>query len=215
VNKFFTILPGLLLVLLGKGIGFGEVSSSIPLTTPEPPVATQTLSGLPQPINPERYASLGKKSPFTLASAGEEAADFAKDLFITGYVRLAGEDYVMVANKTRPDRILVGKSPSPSAQGMVLLEFKKDPAGNPAKMQAKVKKGTETATLKYESSGGGGGGAPTPMTAVPTPQTPALPGQAQGNQNQAQTRQNTPAQGGVPVIRRRVIPIPATSGQKK
>ena len=215
MNKFFTILPGLLLVLLGKEIGFGEVSSSIPLTTPEPPVATQILSGLPQPINPERYASLGKKSPFTLASAGEEAADFAKDLFITGYVRLAGEDYVMVANKTRPDRILVGKSPSPSAQGIVLLEFKKDPAGNPAKMQAKVKKGTETATLKYESSGGGGGAAPTPMTAVPTPQTPALSGQTQGNQNQVQTRQNTPAQGGVPVIRRRVIPIPATSGQKK
>ncbi|NDB94827.1 MAG: hypothetical protein EBZ78_01485 [Verrucomicrobia bacterium] len=214
MNKFFTILPGLLLVLLGKGIGFGEMSPSIPLTATEPPAATQTLSGLPQPINPERYASLGKKSPFTLASAAEEAADFAKDLFITGYVRLAGEDYVMVANKTRPDRILVGKSPSPSAQGMVLVEFKKDPSGNPAKMQAKVKKGTETATLKYESSGGGGGGAPAPMTtAVPTPQSPALPGQPQGNQ--VQNRQNTPAQGGVPVIRRRVIPIPATSGQKK
>jgi len=212
VNKFFTILLGLLLVLLGKGIGFGDMSPALPATTTEPPVATQTLSGLPQPMSPERYASLGKKSPFTLASAGEEAADFAKDLFITGYVRLGGEDYVMVANKTRPDRILVGKSASPSAQGMVLVEFKKDPSGNPAKMQAKVKKGTETATLKYEASGGGGG-APAPMTAVPTPQAPALPGQPQGNQ--LQNRQNTPAQGGVPVIRRRVIPIPATSGQKK
>jgi len=212
VNKFFTILLGLLLVLLGKGIAFGDMSPALPATTTEPPVATQTLSGLPQPMSPERYASLGKKSPFTLASAGEEAADFAKDLFITGYVRLGGEDYVMVANKTRPDRILVGKSASPSAQGMVLVEFKKDPSGNPAKMQAKVKKGTETATLKYEASGGGGG-APAPMTAVPTPQAPALPGQPQGNQ--LQNRQNTPAQGGVPVIRRRVIPIPATSGQKK
>ena len=212
MNKFFTILPGLLLVLVGKGIAFGEMSSALPLTTTEPPVATQTLSGLPQPMNPERYASLGKKSPFTLASANEEAADFAKDLFITGYVRLAGEDYVMVANKTKPDRILVGKSPSPSAQGMVLVEFKKDPSGNAAKMQAKIKKGTETATLKYEASGGGGGG-PAPMPAVPTPQVPALPGQPQGNQ--VQNRQNTPAQGGVPVIRRRVIPIPATSGQKK
>ena len=198
--------------MLGKGIGFGEMSAALPLTTTEPPVATQTLSGLPQPMNPERYASLGKKSPFTLASANEEAADFAKDLFITGYVRLAGEDYVMVANKTKPDRILVGKSPSPSAQGMVLVEFKKDPSGNAAKMQAKIKKGTETATLKYEASGGGGGG-PAPMPAVPTPQVPALPGQPQGNQ--VQNRQNTPAQGGVPVIRRRVIPIPATSGQKK
>jgi hypothetical protein len=212
VNKFFTILLGLLLVLLGKGIGFGDMSPALPATTTEPPVATQTLSGLPQPINPERYASLGRKSPFTLASAGEEAADFAKDLFITGYVRLGGEDYVMVANKTKPDRILVGKSASPSAQGMVLVEFKKDPSGNAAKMQAKVKKGTETATLKYEASGGGGG-APAPMAAVPTPQAPALPGQPQGNQ--VQNRQNTPAQGGVPVIRRRVIPIPATSGQKK
>jgi len=189
------------------------MSTALSATTTEPPVGTQTLSGLPQPMNPERYASLGKKSPFTLASAGEEAADFAKDLFITGYVRLGGEDYVMVANKTKPDRILVGKSPSPSAQGMVLVEFKRDPSGNAAKMQAKVKKGTETATLKYESSGGGGSGVPAPMTAVPTPQAPALPGQPQGNQ--VQNRQNTPTQGGVPVIRRRVIPIPATSGQKK
>lgn len=214
MNKFFTILPGLLLVLLGKGIAFGEMSSSLSETTTGLPTATQTLSGLPQSMSPERYASFAKKSPFTLASAGEEAADFAKDLFITGYVRLGGEDYVMVANKTRPDRILVGKNSSPSAQGMILLEFKKDPSGNPAKMQARVKKGTETATLKYESSGGGGGGAPVPMTtAVPTPQAPALPGQPQGNQ--VQSRQNTTAQGGVPVIRRRVIPIPATSGQKK
>ena len=189
------------------------MSSSLPETATELPTATQAFSGLPQTINPERYAPLGKKSPFTLASAGEEAADFAKDLFIAGYVRLGGEDYVMVANKTKPDRILVGKSPSPSAQGMVLVEFKKDPSGNPAKMQAKVKKGTETSILKYESSGGGGGVAPAPMTAVPTPQSPALPGQPQGNQ--VQNRQNTPAQGGVPVIRRRVIPIPATSGQKK
>jgi len=212
VNKFFTILLGLLLVLLGKGIGFGDMSPALPATTTEPPVATQTLSGLPQPMNPDRYASLGKKSPFTLASAGEEAADFAKDLFITGYVRLGGEDYVMVANRTRPDRILVGKNASPSAQGMVLVEFKKDPSGTAVKMQAKVKKGTETATLKYEASGGGGG-SPAPMVAVPTPQAPALPGQPQGNQ--VQNRQNTPAQGGVPVIRRRVIPVPAASGQKK
>ena len=189
------------------------MSTALPATTTAPPVAIQALSGLPQPINPERYAPLGKKSPFTLASAGEEAADFAKDLFITGYVRLGGEDYVLVANRTKPDRILVGKSASPSAQGMVLLEFKKDPSGNPAKMQAKVKKGTETSILKYESSGGGGGGVPAPMTAVPTPQASALPGQPQGNQ--VQNPQNTPAQGGVPVIRRRVIPIPANSGQKK
>jgi hypothetical protein len=150
---------------------------------------------------------LGKKSPFTLASATAEA-DFAKELVLGGYVRMDGEDFVIVANKTKPERIMVGRKPSPSAQGMVLQDLKKDPSGDPSKLQAKIKKGTEMATLKYEITGGGGAPvAPIPVAAQGQPPIPGQPGQ--GQMNSGGKPGATPA----PVIRRRVIPIP--QGGKK
>lgn len=207
MNKFFTCGLGVILVLVGKEIVWGEMTTE---TTQEPPVipmATRTSSGLPKPLDLSRFEALGKKSPFTLASATAEA-NFAKELVLGGYVRLDGEDFVMVANKTKPERILVGMKPSPSAQGMILLELKKDPSGDPAKLQAKVKKGTEMATLKYEITGGGGA----PVAQVPggmpgQPPVPGLPAQAQINPAGKAANPNPP------VIRRRVIPIP--QGGKK
>jgi hypothetical protein len=173
------------------------------------PVATTTSSGLPQPLDLSRFDALGKKSPFTLASATAQA-DFAKDLFLGGYVRMDGEDYVMVANKTKLDRILVGTKPSPAAQGMILLELKKSPSGNLSKLEAKIKKGTEMATLKYESAGGGAAPAPIPIATQGQPPIPGMPGQPdQGQMNSGGKPGATPA----PVIRRRVIPIP--QGGKK
>jgi hypothetical protein len=148
VNKFFTLALGVILVLVGKGIVLGQMTTE---TTPQPsliPVTTTTSSGLPKPLDLSRFEALGKKSPFTMASATAEA-DFAKELFLGGYVRVDGEDFVIVANKTKPDRIFVGRKPSPAAQGMVLLDLKKDPSGNPSKLEARIKKGTEMATLGY------------------------------------------------------------------
>lgn len=214
MNKFLTILiPPLLVVAFHRiGLcGMSEEATSAELT----PAVTQTSSGLPAGLEYSRFSALGRKSPFTLASSTEEAADFAKDLALAGFVRLEGEDYVMVANKTKPDRVLVGRKPSPSAQGMLLVEVKKDPSGDPAKMEARIKKGGEVATLKYEVTGGGGAAPATPMAGgqpgapVPNmpniPGMPAQPGQVQpgpsgGVQGQ---RNNNPA-----VIRRRMIPIP-------
>ncbi len=204
MNKFFTFGMGVILVLVGKGIGWGQMSPDMPPPVALSEPATETRSGLPKALEVSRYAALGKKSPFTLASATAEA-DFAKDLVLGGYVRMDGEDFVMVANKTKPDRILVGMKASPSAQGMILLELKKDASGDPSKMQAKIKKGNEMATLKYEAMGGG---AP-PMAAVPVPvqgqpPVPGLPGQPAQVQNPGAKAANP----NPPVIRRRVIPIP-------
>jgi hypothetical protein len=180
VNKFFTLAVGVILVLVGKGIVWGQMTTE---TIPQPPVisvATTTSSGLPKPLDLSRFSALGKKSPFTLASATAEA-EFAKDLVLGGYVRMDGEDFVIVANKTKPDRILVGRKPSPAAQGMVLLDLRRDPSGDPSKLQAQIKKGTEMATLKYEITGGGG----TPVTPIPIAvqgqsPIPGLPGQQPG-----------------------------------
>ena len=207
MNKFFTLAVGVILVLVGKGIVSGEMTTETIPQPPAIPVATTTSSGLPKPLDLSRFDALGKKSPFTLASATAEA-DFAKELVLGGYVRMDGEDFVIVANKTKPERIMVGRKPSPSAQGMVLQDLKKDPSGDPSKLQAKIKKGTEMATLKYEITGGGGAPvAPIPVAAQGQPPIPGQPGQ--GQMNSGGKPGATPA----PVIRRRVIPIP--QGGKK
>lgn len=209
MNKFFTRFLGVLLVLVGKGIVSGEMTTEVPHDAGSLSSTTETTSGLPRTLDLSRFGALGKKSPFTLASATAEA-DFAKDLVLGGYVRMDGQDYVMVANKTKPDRILVGMKPSPAAQGMILVELKKDPLGDPSKIQAKIKKGTEMATLKYESIGGGGSPAvPIPVTTQSQPPIPGVPAQANPGQRSQSPGGQTPS----PIIRRRVIPIPG--GVKK
>jgi len=219
MNKFLTIPIPLLLVAAFHGIGWCAMSDGNPSSSPDTSV-TQTSSGLPANLEYSRFAALGKKSPFTLASSTEEAADFAKDLVLAGFVRLDGEDFVMVANKSNPARVLVGKRPSPSAQGMVLVEVKKDPAGDARKMEARIKKGGEVATVKYEATGGGGSVAASPVAGgqpgMPAPNAPNIPGMpAQPGQVQPGPlggvqgqRNNNPA-----VIRRRVIPIPSKSSR--
>ena len=209
MNKFFTLVVGVILVLVGKGIVWGQMTTETISQPPVIPVATTTSSGLPKPLDLSRFDALGKKSPFTLASATAQA-DFAKDLVLGGYVRMDGEDYVMVANKTKPDRILVGMKPSPAAQGMILLELKKDPSGDPSKIEAKIRKGSEMATLKYESTGGGAAPAPIPVATQGQPPIPGMPGQPGQGQMNAAGKGGSPA---APIIRRRVIPIP--QGGKK
>lgn len=168
------------------------------MTKPPPQAAHELSEGaLPGPLVIARYEALTKKSPFT-AVAVEETAGFAQDLILAGYVRLKGEDFVMVASRTSPNRFLVGKKESPSAQGLVLVEVLKDPKGDPTKMKAKIKKGSETSTLSYETT------ASAPASPPPVPGQP-VPGQP--NPAQAQAAQNRP--GAAPVIRRRVIPIPS------
>ena len=125
------------------------------MTLPDPDAsglpAESSSPALPALLDLSRYEALTRKSPFTAVTV-EETAGFAQDLVLAGYVRLKGEDFVMVANRTSPDRFLVGKTESPSARGLVLLEVQKDPKGDPTKMKAKIKKGSEVATLSYEVS---------------------------------------------------------------
>jgi len=175
------------------------------------PPRRETRSGLPKALELSRYTALGKKSPFTLASA-TAAADFAKELVLGGYVRLEGEDYVMVANKTNNERILVGRKPSPSAQRMILVNLKKDP-GDPSKMlQAQIKKGSEMAWLIY----GVAGGVPPTAPIQPQPPNAAVLGQPPGPQvppggNSGYPSGQPPGSG----FRNRNVPITPPTGQKK
>jgi len=200
MSKFFTrplalLLAGVGAVLASEGMELSGLVSG--LASPE--AGSPGAPALPKALEAGRFAPLGKKSPFTLASTTEENADFAKDLILAGYVRMEGQDFVLVANRTRPDRLMVGTTPSPAAQGMILLQVEKDPSGDPTKLKAKIRKGAEVATLKYEAGAAPAGQAvpAQPAAGVPAPVAPTAPGAAAPN----------PAPG-APVIRRRVIPVP-------
>ncbi|MEY2852840.1 MAG: hypothetical protein RL549_1539, partial [Verrucomicrobiota bacterium] len=167
MSKFFTSPLALLLACVLSVLASEEMTLTPPVPGAKPAEGAPTAAtALPASLSAGRFAPLTRKSPFTLASTTEENADFAKDLLLAGYVRMDGQDFVMIANRTRPDRLMVGTKPSPSAQGMVLLKVERDPSGDPTKLRAQIRKGTETAMLKYESAAPG---------AVP----PGQPGAAQ------------------------------------
>ena len=207
MSKFFTRPLGPLLACLWPALASGEMTVNAPvLSGPKDPVAVSTEdSSLPRRLASARFAPLAKKSPFTLASTSEENADFAKDLILAGYVRMDGQDFVIVANRTRSERLMVGTKLSPGAQGMVLLKVDRDPSGDPTKLRAQIRKGTETATLKYEVAAAPAGQPPAGQ--VPGTGQPPVPGQPQA----AQLTPGVPGQKPVPsqpIIRRRVLPIP-------
>ena len=171
MSKFFTLLPGLLLACLGLALASEDMTGASSSAVAETPVA------LPAPLSPERYAALTRKSPFTLASVTQENAEFAKDLVLAGYVRLEGKEFVVVAKRNGPQRLMVGTQPSTSSQGMVLEKVERDPDGNPTKMSAVIRKGSESAVLRYESAGAIGQAMPgTPMpVGQPSGIVPAAP----------------------------------------
>ena len=157
MSKFFTGAIALLLASVLPALA----SEEMPISTPPAPAldapASSPGEGLPGVLSAGRFAALAKKSPFTLASTTEENADFAKDLILAGYFRMDGKDYVMVANRTQPTRLMVGTQASPASQGLVLVKVERDPSGDPTKLRAQIRKGTEMATLKYEAAAGPAG----------------------------------------------------------
>jgi hypothetical protein len=214
MSKFFTSPLALLLACVFSVLASEEMTLTPPAPDTNPAEGAPTAAtALPASLSAGRFAPLTRKSPFTLASTTEENADFAKDLVLAGYVRMDGQDFVMIANRTRPDRLMVGTKPSPSAQGMVLLKVERDPSGDPTKLRAQIRKGTETAMLKYESAAPGAvpppgqPGAAQPVAGQVAPGQPAVPGQPQAGQPLPGAPGQKPAQN-PPVIRRRVIPIP-------
>jgi len=213
MSKFFTPPTALLLASVFSLLASEEMTLTPPAPEPKTAgVAASATASLPAALSAGRFAPLARKSPFTLASTTEENADFAKDLILAGYFRMDGKDFVLVANRTQPTRLMVGTQPSAAAQGMILVKVERDPSGDPTKMRAQVRKGTETAMLKYEvaSPGAVPPGQPGVVQAAPgqvVPGQPAIPGQPQAGQALPGAPGQKPAQN-PPVIRRRVVPIP-------
>jgi len=124
-------------------------------------------SGVPVPLLKARFAAMGVKNPFTLASAVEENPDFAKELVLVGYLRVQGKDYVMLTKSDGTDRMTISTQETSSSRGMLLEKILRDSSGDPAKIKAVIRKGTETATLLYRN--------PVSATVPPTSRPEASP----------------------------------------
>jgi len=205
MSKFFTWPVAPLLASTVLALASEKMPTPAPVAPLEPaPAAPPAASSVPSSLSLARFSVLAKKSPFTLASTTEENADFAKDLVLAGYFRMDGQDFVMVANRTRPERLMVGTQSSPAAQGLVLVKVERDPSGDPTKLRAQIRKGTETALLKYEA-------APAPSAAPPGQPVPGQPAQAQVPAQVPGQAVGTPGQAGQKsptILRRRIPPIP-------
>jgi len=154
MSKFFTPPLALLLAWLGGALASEEMVLPTPIPEPQEIVAAPSgFSVVPAPLAISRFNALAKKSPFTLASTTEVNADFAKDLFIAGFFRVDGKDFILVGNRTSPStRLVVGTEPSPGAPGLVLEKLNRDPGGELSKLRARVRKGAETALLSFQAS---------------------------------------------------------------
>lgn len=215
MSKFFTPLLRPLLACVLPALALGEVNLPPPAAGQETAgAAAPEASVLPSSLKAGRFAALGKKSPFTLASTTEENADFAKDLILAGYFRTDGQDFVLIANRNQPTRLMVGTQSSPAAQGLVLVKVERDPSGDPTKLRAQIRKGSETAMLKYETSSAPAGQPAPGQAAMGQPPVPgqAIPGQPVAGQGAPAVPGQKPAQN-PPVIRRRVVPIPQLPGR--
>jgi len=94
---------------------------------------------------------------------------------------------------------MIGIQPSPGDQGMLLVKIERDPSGDPTKMRARIRKGTQEATLKYENPALTG---VAPVSPAATGNPPAVPGQAAPAAKPPSPPSPAPA-----VIRRRIVPI--------
>ncbi len=98
----------------------------------------------------ERYEILWQKSPFTLASVATEQAKpgFAESLVVTGVARIGDEDFLMLFDKKSQERLML--SSTKSAGGIELVTLNASP--DPLKTTATVRRGGETAVVRYDPS---------------------------------------------------------------
>ncbi len=104
---------------------------------------------IPRGYSPDRYEPLWKKSPFTLSSVAEEVqGGFARNLALTGILKIGQKNYVSVFDKESKQRFFL--SSEPGAEG---IQVEKLETGNELKdVVVTLKKGGEVSTLGYDMS---------------------------------------------------------------
>lgn len=159
-----------------------------------------------------RYDIIASRSPFTLASVLDQSnASFAQNLVLVGFAKLGGEHYVTVMDRTTQVRQTL--SLKANAQGIEVVEVK--PNSDPLQASAVLRKGGETATVKFDEAILKT--VPQPVAQAPGPgnnNRPGMPGGPQPGRFIGPGGPNMPGPQGNPnrVIRRRVV-VPNTPPQ--
>jgi len=150
---------------------------------------------VPEGYPVDRYSTLWKRSPFTIASVQQDAVpdSFASKLALVGVARIGSEDFVILLNKDSQERINV--SSITNGQGLKLIAVEANP--DPLKASATIQKGTEIANVKYDQTLLAASSVPVPAVNVAAPQ--ALPPNGEPP---------IPHTGPTPVRRHRPLPMP-------
>ena len=138
----------------------------------------------------DRYSSLWKRSPFTIASVQQEVvpAGFASKFALVGLAKIGSEDVVTLLDKESQERIIL--SSQEGAQDLKLILVERD--ADPLKTSVTIQKGGETGRVKFDPS----------LLAAANPPSPAAPASAGA--------QVTPVQPSPQLLRvRRSLPIPS------
>jgi hypothetical protein len=143
-----------------------------------PDLAQQLGPAVPQGYKADRYASTWERNPFLVevTAAAINTVSFAQDWALTGLtVKPDGNSMAYIRNKQTQEFKRI--TPEPDADGFQLVKANPNPMRKDASVE--VKKGAETATLKYDEV------APAPAAAprVPMPgqQPVPVPGQPPAN----------------------------------
>lgn len=124
----------------------GAAQTEAPLPEP-PPVADQFI--VPEPLPPNRYAVIWEKSPFALKTAApalEAGRSFAAELNLAGLADVDGEVTVYLKNSKSGEYLTVTPTATPESD-VVLVKINEHE--DPQQVSVEVRKGTETATVKY------------------------------------------------------------------
>ncbi|MGB8352885.1 MAG: hypothetical protein WCD79_03275 [Chthoniobacteraceae bacterium] len=147
---------------------------------------------IPQGYSVDRYTSLWKHSPFTIASVEQNTASvgFASKFALVGVGRIGSEDVVTLLNKESLERIVVSSKAGRQDLKLILVEQDADPL----KTSVTLQKGDEVGKVKFDQA----------LLAVSNP--PSSP----GNPQASAVPPNGGSQTALALLRvRRSLPIPS------
>ncbi|MBI4024405.1 MAG: hypothetical protein HY360_05450 [Verrucomicrobia bacterium] len=103
---------------------------------------------LPKGYPAERYDPVWKRSPFTLSSVEQETVKvgFAQQLALVGVAKIGSAETVMIVNKQSQERFTVSEEPGQHGIRLISIQQNLDPL----KVAATLKKGDETAVVRFD-----------------------------------------------------------------
>lgn len=108
--------------------------------------ARAEAKAIPDGYKVERYTTLWEHSPFTIASAVEDAPEPAAKLVLAGLAKIGTEDMVTLLNKDSQERMIVTQMPNAQGYKLVSVESNEDPL----KVVVTLIKGNESLKVRFD-----------------------------------------------------------------